>query len=168
MAEDLGILDEGVYTLMKKTGYPGMKVFEFAFNGDPQNEYLPTNFVGGNSVAYTGTHDNETLRSFLENMDEGERKAFEKDFEEQCLALDVPYLTETVEDECRSIIELLFASKADRVIVPMHDVLCFGEEARLNAPSTVSNQNWTFRFVTGDFGRRKAAWLKELAERYNR
>ena len=168
VAEDLGILDEGVYTLMKKTGYPGMKVFEFAFNGDPQNEYLPTNFVGGNSVAYTGTHDNETLRSFLENMDEGERKAFEKDFEEQCLALDVPYLTETVEDECRSIIELLFASKADRVIVPMHDVLCFGEEARLNAPSTVSNQNWTFRFVTGDFGRRKAAWLKELVERYNR
>ena len=164
----MGILDEGVYTLMKTMGYPGMKVFEFAFNGDKENEYLPTNFVGGNSVAYTGTHDNETLRSFLENMDESARKAFEKDFEEQCLALDVPYLTETVQDECRSIIELLFASKADRVIVPMHDVLCFGEEARLNAPSTVSNQNWTFRFTMEDFGRRKAAWLKGLAENYGR
>ena len=168
VAEDLGVLDDGVYALMKTTGYPGMKVFEFAFNGDDENEYLPTNFVDGNSVAYTGTHDNETLRSFLTGMDEKERKAFERAFEEQCLALDVPYLTETVEDECRSIVELLFASKADRVIIPMHDVLCFGEEARLNAPSTVSNQNWTFRFTTADFGRRKAAWLKDLAQRYGR
>lgn len=168
VAEDLGVLDEGVYALMKETGYPGMKVFEFAFNGDEDNEYLPTNFTDGNSVAYTGTHDNETLRSFLENMDDGARKAFEKAFEEQCLALDVPYLTETVQDECQSVIELLFASKADKVIIPMQDVLALGEEARLNAPSTVSNQNWTFRFTAGDFGRRKAAWLKELTERYDR
>jgi len=168
VAEDLGVLDEGVYALMKATGYPGMKVFEFAFNGDEENEYLPTNFENGNSVAYTGTHDNETLRSFLENMDEKDRKDFEKELEEQCLALDVPYLTETVEDECRSIVELLFASKADTVIVPMHDVLCLGEEARLNAPSTLGNQNWTFRFTLNDFGRRKAAWLKGLTESYNR
>ena len=168
VAEDLGVLDDGVYALMKTTGYPGMKVFEFAFNGDKDNEYLPTNFVDGNSVAYTGTHDNETLRSFLENMDEGTRKDFETAFEEQCLALDVPYLTETIEDECRSIIELLFASKADTVIVPMHDVLCLDEEARLNAPSTVSNQNWTFRFTCNDFGRRKAAWLQALAQAYDR
>ncbi|MBQ8446686.1 MAG: 4-alpha-glucanotransferase [Clostridia bacterium] len=168
VAEDLGILDDGVYALMKSTGYPGMKVFEFAFNGDKENEYLPTNFLEGNSVAYTGTHDNETLRSFLENMDESARKAFEKDFEEQCLALDVPYLTETLQDECGSIVELLFASKADTVIIPMHDILCFGEEARLNAPSTVSAQNWTFRFTVDDFGKRKAAWLKTLTEHYDR
>ena len=168
VAEDLGVLDDGVYSLMKKTGYPGMKVFQFAFNGDEENEYLPTNFTDGNSVAYTGTHDNETLRSFLEDMSEGERKEFEKVFEEQCLALDVPYLTETVEDECRSIIELLFASKADKVIVPMHDIVCFGQEARLNAPSTLGNQNWTFRFTIGDFGQRKATWLKGLAKTYNR
>jgi 4-alpha-glucanotransferase len=153
---------------MEKTGYPGMKVFEFAFNGDQENEYLPSNFENGNSVAYTGTHDNETLRAFLEGMDKATRKEFETIFEKECLELETPYVTVTIEDECKSVIELLFASKADTVIVPMHDVLCFGEEARLNAPSTVSNLNWTFRFTCKDFGRKRAAWLKELAETYHR
>jgi 4-alpha-glucanotransferase len=168
IAEDLGVIDEGVIQLMNDTGYPGMKVFEFAFDGNDENEYLPSNYVTDNCVAYTGTHDNETLRSFLENMDVAQRKAFEKRLEEECLKADVAYLTETVEEECKTIIELLYASKAAYVIVPMQDVLCMGEEARLNAPSTVSMQNWTFRFTQDDFRRRKAAWLKELAEKYNR
>lgn len=168
IAEDLGIIDEGVIKLMNDTGYPGMKIFEFAFDGNDDNLYLPSNFTTENCVAYTGTHDNETLRSFLENMDVAARKNFEKRLEEECLIADVAYVTETVEDECKTIIELLFSSRADFVIVPMQDVLCMGEEARLNAPSTVSAQNWTFRFTQNDFGRRKAAWLKELAENYNR
>ncbi len=167
VAEDLGIIDDGVRRLLKNTGYPGMKVFEFAFDGNPENEYLPC-FYQENCVAYTGTHDNETLRSFLENMDGDGRKAFTKELENQCLQADVPYIRETVEDECESVIRLLMSSKADTVIVPMHDVLCFGDEARLNAPSTVSNKNWTFRFTEKDFKRRKAAWLKEMTEEYNR
>ena len=167
VAEDLGIIDEGVRALLKETGFPGMKIFVFAFDGNPENEYLPSNY-NENCVAYTGTHDNDTLRSFIESMPSVERKDFEKLLEEECLNAEVPYITETVEDECRSIITLLFASKADTVLVPMHDILCFGEEARLNAPSTVSSQNWTFRFTGNDFGRRKAAWLKSLTEEYNR
>ncbi len=168
IAEDLGIIDEGVRSLLKETGYPGMKVFEFAFDGDPENDYLPSNIQEMNCVAYTGTHDNDTLRSFLEGKSSKERKAFEKTLEEECLAADVPYVVETVEDECQSIIELLFSLKADTVVIPMQDVLCMGEEARLNAPSTVGCQNWTFRFVEKDFKRRKAAWLKELTEKYDR
>ena len=168
IAEDLGVIDEGVVQLMKDTGYPGMKVFAFAFDGNKENEYLPSNFDTENCVAYTGTHDNDTLRSFLENMDETQRKAFEKQLEDECLTADVAYLTETVEDECKTIIELLFSSIADYVIVPMQDVLCMGKEARLNAPATVSMQNWTFRFTEKDFGRRKAAWLLELTQTYNR
>ena len=168
IAEDLGIIDDGVRTLLRETGYPGMKVFEFAFDGNPENEYLPSNVQTENCVAYTGTHDNDTLRSFLENMDESTRKDFENVLEDECLKADVPYITETVEAECRSIIELLFSCKANTVIIPMHDVLCFGAEARLNAPSTVSSQNWTFRFTLQDFGRRKAAWLKELTDVYKR
>lgn len=167
VAEDLGIIDDGVRALLQNTGYPGMKIFEFAFDGDPENEYLPSRYTE-NCVAYTGTHDNEPLRAFIEAMDCAERKSFERALEEECLQLDTPYVTETIEDECRSVIELLFASAANRVIVPMHDVLCMGEEARLNAPSTVSSQNWTFRFTEGDFGRRKAAWLKNLTETYSR
>ncbi len=167
VAEDLGVIDDGVRALLKATDFPGMKVFEFAFDGNPENEYLPSKY-NQNCVAYTGTHDNDTLRSFLESMPKAERAAFEKVLEDECLAADVAYVTETIEDECRSIIELLFSSNADTVIIPMHDVLCFGVEARLNAPSTVSSQNWTFRFLTTDFGKRKAAWLKQLAEIYGR
>ena len=119
-------------------------------------------------MAYTGTHDNQTLRAFLETDDKKARKAFRKEMEKQCLLADVAYIDETVEDECASVIELLLSSKADTVVVPMHDVLCLGDEARLNAPSTVSERNWTFRFTEKDFKRRKAAWLKELTERYGR
>lgn len=167
VAEDLGLIDDGVRQLLKDTGYPGMKVFEFAFDGNPENEYLPS-LYNENSVAYTGTHDNDTLYSFIEKMEKEERKDFEKVLEQECLSADVAYVVETLDEECSTIIELLFSSKANTVIIPMHDVLCFGEEARMNAPSTVSNQNWTFRFVESDFKRRKAAWLKELAETYDR
>ena len=167
IAEDLGIIDDGVRTLLKKTGYPGMKIFTFAFNGDENNEYLPC-FYPENCVAYTGTHDNETLRAFIENMDCSTRRAFTAETEKQCLQADVPYIRETIEDECESIIRLLFSSKANTVIIPMHDVLCMGDEARLNAPSTVTGKNWTFRFVEGDLKKRKANWLRSLAEEYNR
>ena len=167
VAEDLGIIDDGVRDLLKATGYPGMKVFEFAFDGNLDNEYLPSKY-DENCVAYTGTHDNDTLRSFIENMPKEERKAFESVLEDECLLADTPYLTETVEEECRSIITLLMSSKANTVIVPMHDILCMGEEARLNAPSTVSNKNWTFRFLEKDLKIRKAAWLKALAEEFER
>lgn len=168
VAEDLGVIDDGVRTLLAETGYPGMKVFEFAFDGNPENEYLPSNFTDENCVVYTGTHDNDTLRSFIEGLDKASRKDFEKQLEKECLDLDVAYVTESIEDECRSVIELLFASKANMVIVPMHDLLYFGEEARLNAPSTVSGNNWTFRFLEKDFKNRIAAWLQELTETYNR
>ncbi len=167
VAEDLGIIDDGVRKLLKDTDYAGMKVFSFAFDGNPENEYLPC-YYNENSVAYTGTHDNDTLRSFLENMDGAAYKAYATETEKQCILADVAYIRETVEDECRSVIELLLSSKADTVIVPMHDILCFGEEARLNAPSTVSNRNWTFRFTEKDFKRRKAAWLKEKTTEYGR
>lgn len=167
VAEDLGIIDDGVRALLENTGYPGMKVFEFAFDGNPENEYLPI-FYNENCVAYTGTHDNDTLRSFIESMDKTERRAFEQSLEEQCLTLDVAYLTETIEDECETIIRLLMASKANTVIVPMHDVLCLGNEARLNAPSTVSAQNWTFRFIESDFKYGKAARLCTMMQEYDR
>ena len=108
------------------------------------------------------------MRAFLENMQGKERKRFEKALEAECLAADVAYITETVEEECQTMMELLMSTKANTVIIPMHDALCFGEEARLNAPSTVSGKNWTFRFLEKDFKRRKAAWLKELTKTYHR
>ena len=167
VAEDLGIIDDGVRKLLKETGYPGMKIFVFAFDGNPDNEYIPAAY-NENCVAYTGTHDNEPLRAFIEQMDKTERKEFETVLENQCLLADVPYLVETLEDECESIIRLLIASKADTVIVPMQDILCMGAESRLNAPSTVSGGNWTFRFVQDDLKKGKAARLKEMITEYKR
>ncbi len=167
VAEDLGVIDDGVRKLLKDTGYPGMKVFEFAFNGDPENEYLPSQY-NENCVAYTGTHDNETLRAFIEQMSSQERDAFTKALENECLQADVPYIKETLEDECESIIRLLMSSKADTVIIPMQDVLAMGGEARLNAPATVSQSNWTFRFTLRDLKKRKAAWLLGMTKEYNR
>ncbi len=167
VAEDLGVIDDGVRKLLQTTGYPGVKVFEFAFDGNEENEYLPE-FYNANSVAYTGTHDNDTLRSFIESMTKKERLAFEKVFEKQCLALDTPYCCETIEEECESVVRLLMASKADTVILPMHDIVCFGAEARLNAPSTVSGSNWTFRYKESDFKRRISAKLKAMTEEYDR
>lgn len=167
VAEDLGIIDESVRKMLKKTGYPGMKVISFAFDGNETNEHLPSQYVK-NCVAYTGTHDNEPVSAFIDGLSREERKSFEAALEEECLEAETPYITETLEDEVQSVVELLFSSKANTVIVPMHDVLALGAEARINAPSTVTGGNWTFRYVGKDFKRRKAAWLKELTKRYKR
>lgn len=167
VAEDLGIIDDGVRIMLKKTGFPGMKVLMFAFNGDEENEHLPSQYTK-NCVAYTGTHDNEPLKDFFTKLEEDERKAFEAELERQCILADVPYIVETDEEECESVIELLFSTVANTVIIPMHDVLGLGAEARINAPATVTGNNWTFRYEEKDFRRRKAAWLKELCERYGR
>lgn len=167
VAEDLGIIDDGVRQMLKKTGFPGMKVLMFAFDGNEENEHLPSEYKK-NCVAYTGTHDNEPLASYLTEMDEEERRTFELALEQQCIQADVPYIVESMDDECQSIIELLFSTVANTVVIPMHDVLSYGEEARINAPSTVTGGNWTFRYTEKDFRRRKAAWLRSLCERYNR
>ena len=167
VAEDLGTIDSGVRKLLKDTGYAGMKVFSFAFDGNEENEYLPA-YYNENCVAYTGTHDNDTLRAFIQTMDCDTLRSFRKETEKQCLLADVPYILESVDDEVQSIIELLISSKANTVILPMQDVLSMDSDARLNAPSTVSGNNWTFRFTETDFKRRKAAWLKGLTEKYDR
>lgn len=167
VAEDLGIIDDGVREMLKKTGFPGMKVLMFAFDGNEENEHLPSEYQK-NCVAYTGTHDNEPLADYLTAMPEDVRLVFETALEKQCILADVPYIVETMDDECQSVIELLFSTVANTVIIPMHDVLSYGAEARINAPATVAGGNWTFRYTEKDFRRRKAAWLKTLCERYNR
>lgn len=167
VAEDLGIIDDGVREMLKRTGFPGMKVLMFAFDGNEENEHLPSQYKK-NCVAYTGTHDNEPLVEYFTSLEADDRREFELALEKECIEADVPYIVETADDECQSVIELLFSTVANTVIVPMHDVLSLGGEARINAPSTVTGGNWTFRYVEQDFRRRKAAWLKGLCERYGR
>lgn len=132
IAEDLGVITTGVRKLLKLTGYPGMKVLQFAF-ADPKSDYLPRNIKSSNCIVYTGTHDNMTTPQWLEELSEYEMKLFLKVCKPK-----------KGEDLCDSLIRTAMATKADRVIIPIADYLSLGAEARINAPST-SEGNWKWR-----------------------
>ena len=167
VAEDLGIIDEGVRKMLKETGYPGMKVLEFAFDGNPDNDHKPSHY-GENCIAYTGTHDNEPLLSYIEGLDETARRTFEEDLRRECGAAKVPVRAESASALCKTTIRLLFSGKSFAAVVPMNDLLCLGKVARINFPSTVSRENWSYRFKKSELGKRAAEWLKALAEKYQR
>ena len=167
VAEDLGIIDGGVRALLQKTGYPGMKVMEFGFNGDPHSEHKPQNF-SSNCVAYTGTHDNSPLVGYIEGLDEGGRNVFDADLKGMCKVLGVRLRGSDAKSECRAATEALFASAAGTVVLPVHDVLGLGEEARINRPSVLSPLNWSYRYRAEDFGAVRANRLRRLAGKYGR
>ena len=167
VAEDLGVLDEGVIRLMKNVGYPGMKILEFAFDGSPDNEHKPTNYTK-NYVCYTGTHDNMPLKQYYEDLSEQKQETFVSDLKAQCKALGVRCVATSPEKICQTIVRLAFASIANIVIVPMWDLLAMGGEARINLPSTVSDKNWSWRFLPEEFSPSLARRLCEMIEKNDR
>ncbi|MDE5942936.1 MAG: 4-alpha-glucanotransferase [Clostridia bacterium] len=167
VAEDLGIIDDGVRRLMKNVGYPGMKVLEFAFDGDPTNEHKPSNYTE-NFVCYTGTHDNMPLKQYIDDLSEEERERFISDVEKESKLLDITPSTKTSKDLCQSVVNLAFASKANTVIIPLWDLLALGGEARINKPSTVSDSNWSRRFLKEDFSKELSEYLKKVSQRSKR
>ena len=167
VAEDLGVLDEGVYKLMNDVGYPGMKILEFAFDGSDDNEHKPSN-ITNNFVCYTGTHDNMPLLQHFADMGKSEQKTFMTDVKKECAILNVtPDLTspKAVVD---SVVELAFASKADTVIIPVQDLLGLGGWSRMNLPSTVSPDNWSFRLKQNELDDKLAERLTKLCKKYSR
>lgn len=167
VAEDLGVIDDGVLRLMKNVGYPGMKVLMFAFDGNPQNEHKPSNYTE-NFVCYTGTHDNIPLRGYIEELDENGRRQFLTDLQRECELVGVSARLGSTEEICRTVIRLAFASRADTVIIPMWDILNLGAEARMNFPSTVSPKNWSWRFTEEDLSEKSKRQLRYNAERSGR
>jgi 4-alpha-glucanotransferase len=137
IAEDLGIITESVIKLKEDTLFPGMKVLQFAFDKNPLNPYLPVNYEE-NCVAYTGTHDNDTLKGWLEKLHESSIDYVIKSLE---ISDDFTDTNEFIYE----IIYILCQSRASLAIVPLQDFLCLGSEARMNTPSTLGN-NWTWRF----------------------
>ena len=134
IAEDLGYLTPSVLELVKKTGYPGMKVLQFAFDPYGDSDYLPHNYLDTNCVVYTGTHDNETSRGWYGSTGEGERR-FVSDY---C----------GIKDESEAadaMIRAALMSTADTAVIPMQDYLNLGNEARINHPSTLGGGNWEWR-----------------------
>ncbi len=167
VAEDLGVIDDGVRRLMKFVGYPGMKIMEFAFDGSPRNEHKPA-LCTENFVAYTGTHDNMPLRQYIDDLKDWERERFVGDLLSQGEQLGVRVYTSSSSAMTRSVIRLAYASRANTVLIPMWDLLAMGGESRINLPSTVSPANWSWRFVRRDFTKSVKKFLKTLAIRFGR
>ena len=154
IAEDLGFLTPSVQKLLRDSGYPGMKVLQFAFGGDETNCYLPHHHVT-KSVIYTGTHDNQTNNGWWENISRKERQ----DAREW---LHAPRTEKPNHMMMRAAME----SVCETCILTMQDLLDLGAEARMNEPSTLG-KNWMWRALPG-FTEGLAAGLKELTKRYDR
>lgn len=132
IAEDLGFLTPAVLKMLKKSGYPGMKVLQFAFNPEKESEYLPHNFPQ-NCVVYTGTHDNDTIIGWTRSAED-----FEVEFAEQYLNAD------RNKSFNWAMMKAAMASVADTCILMMTDIIGLDSIGRINTPSTVG-ENWTWR-----------------------
>ncbi len=149
IAEDLGFLTPAVLKMLKKSGYPGMKVLQFAFDTKKQSEYLPHNFQK-NCVVYTGTHDNDTIIGWAKNNNPDE-----VEFAEQ-------YLDSKKEDGFNwAMMKAALSSVADVCILMMADLISQGSEGRINTPSTVGG-NWIWRIDAGSIN----DWLSKIIAEY--
>ena len=157
IAEDLGFMTESVRKLLKESGFPGMKVLEFAFDrrDDNNSDYLPYNYIS-HCVAYTGTHDNDTIQGWFTSADP-EDTAYAKD-----------YLR--LKDERNyhwDMMCALWQSVAELTIVQAQDLFGLGSESRMNTPSTLGS-NWIWRALPGSFDEALAEKLRHYTELYGR
>ena len=162
IAEDLGTLNKAVLDLRDESGYPGMKVLGFAFDGCKENEYLPHNYPR-NSICYTGTHDNMTTLQWLHTAS---YEALE--FLVEYMGLEDVAAHMTQKQMVWAIIRMAMASMADECIVPMQDYLTIGEEGRMNFPGTMTTNNWTWRASKGFDSDELAQRIAAMTERYGR
>lgn len=154
VVEDLGIITPDVHELRQELGLQGMKVLQFAFDGDPDNAYLPHNYER-DCVVYTGTHDNQTTIGWFQSCSEGERQQIQT------------YLGSDGSDIAWDFIRLAFESVADLAIVPLQDVMRLGDEARMNRPG-IAFGNWKWRYLSHQLNDGLARGLRELSGAYGR
>jgi 4-alpha-glucanotransferase len=135
IAEDLGVMTDSVVRLVSDSGYPNMKVLQFAFGSDANNDHLP-HWHNKNMVIYTGTHDNETLMQHLAEAGEKEKHRIRE------------FLNSWDVDDhllCDRLIRMAHSSVAKYCIIPLQDYLYVGKEGRMNYPSTIGGINWRWR-----------------------
>lgn len=157
IAEDLGFLTESVLQMLSDSGFPGMKVIQFAFDPNGGSAYLPHNYPE-NSVVYTGTHDNDTTRGWYHSTDKATRD-FAKEY------MNAQRLDE--DDLAWDFIRLAMSSKANLCVTPMQDLLNLDGKARINVPSTLGG-NWTWRMEKGQFDEETVKRLKRMTWLYER
>lgn len=167
IAEDLGIIDDGVRELIKYTGFPGMKILSFAFNGEQDNLYLPQ-VLPENSVCYTGTHDNDTLLGLINNFSEWDYNNLVNGVKNSLKELEIDKEFSSKEELVDIIIELGFKSKANLFVIPFADVLKLDTDYRINVPGVVREQNWSIKFTKEMFTKSVANKLSKLTLEYNR
>ena len=156
IAEDLGFLTQEVLDLRDASGYPGMKVLEFAFDSREPSDYLPHTYIP-NTVCYTGTHDNMTMRQWFETSS---KEAVE-------YATEYMNLTEQ-EGLVWGVVRTAFASVSDMCVIQMQDLLDLGGEARMNFPGTLSDSNWTWRAKDDIMSKTLAKRILAMTKLYGR
>ena len=143
IAEDLGQMDGGVLRLLRRSGFPGMKILQFAFDGNPDNPYLPHN-IPVNSVCYTGTHDNDTSLGFMKSLPADEFVRVKARLRAAMKQEGVEGRIVGRESAAKALGALCWASAANLAVLPAQDLLLLGGEARMNTPA-VGEGNWRFR-----------------------
>lgn len=160
IAEDLGYMTEGVRRLVRDSGFPNMKVLQFAFDVNDTgaaNDYLPHNYHE-NCVVYTGTHDNETIAGWFAGLTEDEKK----------LVRDYLCNDSTPDGEMyRVLVSAAMMSCAATCIIPIQDYLGLDNSCRMNQPSTVG-ENWRWRLRPGSLTPEVAQWARAVTMRYGR
>ncbi|MBI4890846.1 MAG: 4-alpha-glucanotransferase [Acidobacteria bacterium] len=167
VAENLGVITPEVDAIRRKFGYPGMAVLQFAFSKDPQaKDFRPHNYLPG-SVAYTGTHDNDTTLGWWHSDGMSDSTRSPEDLElERSLAL--TYLgLDGGEGIHWHFIRTVMASVARLAVVPAQDLLGLGTEARMNLPSKLGG-NWVWRLKRGQLTPELAARMARMVELYDR
>ena len=157
IAEDLGFLTETVKQLLDDTGYPGMKVLQFAFDSREDSDYLPHNYTK-NCIVYTGTHDNNTIKGWYKEISSEDKQ------------MSVDYINNkySKEDEIHwDFVCLAMRSVADTCIIPVQDYLGLDSEARINTPSTLGN-NWNWRMNKGSLSKDIIEKIRMLTKLYGR
>jgi 4-alpha-glucanotransferase len=154
VAEDLGVITAEVDQLRRQFALPGMRVLQFAFDGDPANTHLPYNYVEP-VVVYTGTHDNDTTLGWWDALDTSTRELVEFHLLKNDQAMPWP------------AIHAVFASTAPLAMLPLQDLLSLGNEGRMNTPGTVGS-NWSWGFEWSQVPAELAPKIRDLSRRYGR
>jgi 4-alpha-glucanotransferase len=154
IVEDLGLITPDVVALRQELGFQGMKVLQFSFDSGPSNAYLPHNYVP-ETVAYTGTHDNQTTIGWFRTLPDHVRASVQR------------YLGRDGSDIAWDLIRTALASVADRAITPLQDVMRLDDDARMNTPGIPSG-NWAWRYAPHQLHEGLADGLRELTETYGR
>jgi 4-alpha-glucanotransferase len=157
IAEDLGDITPEVEALVRDSGFPGMRVLQFGFLSGEDCPHTPHNYPS-NCVAYTGTHDNNTLLGFVWDLDAGtRRRVFD-----YC-----GYRGDNLDESYDYLIRTMFASHADTLIIPVQDMLLFGSDTRINKPG-IAEGNWSYRVTKEQFWRIDREKFKYLNYLYGR